>query len=97
MPIDTSLPALHRRRSHLAVLIANKSEIVEAATLDDKGIAAFIHQIQQAQAEFDELENVFEERNKPKIPIHPIVFSAALVLWAAITVLAIWFVILSLR
>jgi len=93
VPIDQSLPALHRRRSHLAVLIANKSEIVEAATLDDKGIAAFIHQIQQAQAEFDELEYLLESHDRhdaPKIPIHPTIFVVALGFWAIVTVMAVY-------
>lgn len=95
MPIDYRLPALRRRRQAIAVRVANKQEILDAAQLDDRSATAYAMQINDAQFEFDELDFVisfFEHyAERPKIPHHITTFLAAFLLWAALTVMA-WFV-----
>lgn len=96
MPIDYRLPALRRRRSSIIVKVQNQQEIIDAAQLDDKSAATYMYQIQNAQAEFDELEFVIEffehyTDGRSKIPVHPTVFIVALAFWAVVTVAAVLF------
>ncbi len=94
MPIDYRLPALRRRRSHIAVRVANQQEVIDAARLDDKNAAVYVMQIQDAQLEFDELEFViefFENYGGNKTPIHLYTFFAAFILWGVVT-FAAWYV-----
>ena len=93
MPIDYRLPALRRRRLHIAIRAANQQEVIDAAKLDDKSAPVYAMQIHEAQAELDELEFVisfFEhfDGDKPKIPIHTQTIIAAFILWAAVTIAA---------
>jgi len=94
MTIDYRLPALRRRRSHIAVTVSNQNEILDAAQLDDKSANAYTYRIQSAQAEFDELEFVIEffenyrpEQKAPRIPITYIVIAIAVAAWFALNVL----------
>lgn len=89
MPIDYRLPALRRRRQAIAVRVANKQEILDAAQLDDRSATAYAMQIQDAQLEFDELEFVigffehydFSDPDRTKVRINYYAIVAAVLLW----------------
>lgn len=95
MPIDYRLPALRRRRLHIAIRAANQQDVIDAAQLDDKSATVYVMQVQDAQAELNELEFVigfFEHYDdSARIPIHPTAFIVALAFWAIATVAAVLF------
>ncbi len=97
MPLENyDLPALHRRYDYLSVEINKLSGIVQEAAYKGESTGGFAALMQNYQQEQDELRRIFvffdHDKDRPRIPIHPIALTIAVAVWFAFTLAAFWFV-----